>query len=100
MQDLGAWSYLPSFSKWNLETISGSFLQLGGLGLKELGRCGMSLNLSPQETIEGTKKALVADTSLLYPQGPWPHPRPLASPGKMCAPGLEEEASFCRLARH
>lgn len=31
----------PSFFKWKLRTTSGSFVQLGGLGLKELGLCGI-----------------------------------------------------------
>lgn len=65
MQDLGVWSSLPSFSKWKPVTMPGSFLQLGGLGLKELGLCGIQHvpkpfhpSLSPQGKpfFDGAKK--------------------------------------------
>lgn len=80
VQDLGVWGSLPSFSKWKMRTTSGSFFQLGGLGLQELGRCDIWHGLkpfsipppfSPQEKIiGGTKKVESSDISVLYPQGP------------------------------
>ena len=79
MQDLGVWSSLPSFSKWKLVTMPGSFLQLGCLGLNELGLCSIQHvpkpfhpSLSPQEKIgrEG-KKGLRAQTSPCFiPRAP------------------------------
>ena len=61
----------PLFLSGSWEQMSGSFLQLGGLGLKELGLCGIQQvpkpfqpSLSPQEKIgRGGKKGCGGQTS-------------------------------------